>query len=168
MSTIFQALKISVITVSDTRTEANDTSGHYLKEALLSAGHELHSKHLVRDDLYRIRALVAALIADDSCQAIILTGGTGLTHRDGTPEAVSVLFDKEIPGFGELFRNFSLEDVGTSTMLSRCLAGLSNRTIIFCLPGSTGACRLAWQKILEQLLDSRTKPCNFTGLVERL
>lgn len=161
-------LNIAVITVSDTRSEDNDTSGNYLSQALQSTGHRLHSKAIVKDDRYQIRAVVSSLIADPECHAIVLSGGTGLTNRDGTPEAVEALLDKPIPGFGELFRQLSFDDIGASTMLSRCLAGLANRSIIFCLPGSTGACRLAWEKILEPLLDSRTKPCNFTGLIERL
>jgi len=157
----FRPLNIAVLTISDTRTLQTDTSGNYLVEVLQEAGHKLHQRELVIDDVYLMRAVVAAWIADNNVEVIITTGGTGFTGRDSTPEALSPLFDKHIDGFGELFRQLSYEDIGTSTVQSRCLAGLSNRTAIFCLPGSTGACKLGWEQILESQLDSRTGPCNF-------
>ncbi|MGO2133115.1 MAG: molybdenum cofactor biosynthesis protein B, partial [Halomonas sp.] len=140
-------------------------SGGYLATQLQEAGHQLADRQLIRDDIYKIRAQVAAWIADDKIQAILTTGGTGFTGRDSTPEAISVLFDKRIEGFGELFRQLSYDEIGSSTVQSRCLGGLANTTVIFCLPGSTGACRTAWEKILLEQLDSRHKPCNFASLV---
>ena len=157
----FIPLNIAVLTVSDTRTRQTDTSGNYLVEALQAAGHSLHQRELVKDDVYLMRAMVSAWIADAAVEVIITTGGTGFTGRDSTPEALAPLFDKHIEGFGELFRQLSFDDIGTSTVQSRCLAGLANRTAIFCLPGSTGACQLGWEKILCEQLDSRTGPCNF-------
>ncbi|SDK80453.1 molybdenum cofactor biosynthesis protein B [Franzmannia pantelleriensis] len=158
-------LNVAVLTVSDTRTETTDRSGQLLVERLTEAGHHLADKRIVVDDVYRIRAQVAAWIADPSVQVILTTGGTGFTGRDSTPEAVRVLFDKPIEGFGELFRQLSFDDVGSSTIQSRCLGGLANATVVFCLPGSTGACRTAWDGILLEQLDSRHKPCNFANLV---
>lgn len=160
-----QALNIAVLTVSDTRGEESDTSGQLLVERLEGAGHRLAEKRIVVDDKYRIRAVVAAWIADPEVQVVITTGGTGFTGRDSTPEAVAVLFDKEIQGFGERFRALSGEEIGSSTIQSRCLGGLANRTVIFCLPGSTGACRTGWDRLLAEQLDSRHKPCNFANLV---
>ncbi len=157
----FEPLSIAVLTVSDTRTRDNDTSGDYLADNLQTAGHRLADRDLVQDDIYRMRAVVSRWIADPSIQAILVTGGTGLTGRDSTPEALQVLFDKTVDGFGELFRHLSLSDIGTATVQSRALAGLANRTLVFCLPGSTGACRLAWDGILKEQLDCRTRPCNF-------
>lgn len=160
-----QSLAVAVLTVSDTRNEQTDTSGQYLVSALESAGHQLADKQIVIDDIYRIRAILSQWIADSSIQAVLVTGGTGFTGRDSTPEAVSVLFDKTIEGFGELFRQLSYEEIGTSTVQSRALAGLANETVIFCMPGSTGACKTAWNGIVEQQLDSRHKPCNFVGVL---
>ncbi|MGE4532105.1 molybdenum cofactor biosynthesis protein B [Halomonas sp.] len=158
-------LSIAVLTISDTRTEATDRSGEALVQRLTAAGHRLAEKRIVPDDVYRIRAVVAAWIADPEIQVVLTTGGTGFTGRDSTPEAVSVLLDKRIEGFGELFRQLSWQEIGSSTVQSRCLGGLANATVLFCLPGSTGACRTAWDGILAEQLDSRHKPCNFANLV---
>lgn len=158
-------LTIAVLTISDTRTEETDRSGQALVKRLSAAGHQLHEKRIVIDDVYRIRAVVAEWIADAAVQVIVTTGGTGFTGRDSTPEAVSVLLDKEIEGFGELFRQLSWQEIGSSTIQSRCLGGLANATVIFCLPGSTGACLTGWDSILAEQLDSRHKPCNFANLV---
>lgn len=160
-SDIFHPLNICVLTVSDTRDEHSDTSGDALVQGLESSGHRLHGRHLVKDDIYQIRAFISRWIADTDAQVILITGGTGFTGRDSTPEAVAPLLDKEIIGFGELFRHLSLGEVGTSTIQSRALGGLANRTLVFCLPGSTNACNTAWHKILVEQLDSRTRPCNF-------
>ncbi len=164
----FQALGIAVLTVSDSRTTADDASGDWLQEALLAAGHRLHARALTRDDRYRIRALVSAFIADSECDGVIVTGGTGFTGRDSTPEAIAPLLDKEMPGFGELFRSISHRDIGTSALQSRAFAGLANGTFVFCLPGSTSACRTAWDEIIAAQLDARTKPCNLATLRPRL
>ncbi|MDR5865828.1 molybdenum cofactor biosynthesis protein B [Halomonas koreensis] len=165
MSEAMIPLTAAVLTVSDTRTEETDRSGQALAERLEAAGHRLAERRIVPDDVYRIRAVVAAWIADPAVQVILTTGGTGFTGRDSTPEAVSVLLDKRIEGFGELFRQLSWHEVGSSTVQSRCLGGLANATVVFCLPGSTGACRTAWDGILAEQLDSRHKPCNFANLV---
>lgn len=157
----FVALQIAVLTVSDTRTPETDTSGAYLAEALTNAGHQLADRRIVIDDIYQIRAVLSAWIADSRVQAVLVTGGTGFTGRDTTPEAVSVLFDRSIDGFGELFRHFSLAEIGTSTLQSRAFAGIANNTAIFCVPGSTNACRTAWTHILNEQLDNRHRPCNF-------
>ncbi|WP_432453018.1 MULTISPECIES: molybdenum cofactor biosynthesis protein B [unclassified Agarivorans] len=154
-------LNIAVLTVSDTRNEATDSSGQYLAEALQQAGHRLADKHIVIDDVYQIRAIVSQWIASSEIDCVISTGGTGFTARDNTPEAMSVLFDKDIEGFGELFRSISYQEIGTSTVQSRALAGFANKTVIFCVPGSTNACKTAWQKILLEQLNSTHKPCNF-------
>ncbi|WKZ13886.1 MAG: molybdenum cofactor biosynthesis protein B [Gammaproteobacteria bacterium] len=164
----FVPLGIAVLTVSDTRTEETDTSGQLLAERIRASGHRLAARALERDDRYRIRAIVSAWIADPEVQAVIISGGTGLTGRDGTPEAVLPLLDKEVSGFGELFRAYSLEEIGTSTLQSRCLGGVANGTFVFCLPGSTGACATGWDRILAQQLDYRTRPCNFVELIPRL
>jgi molybdenum cofactor biosynthesis protein B, proteobacterial len=161
----FVALSIAVVTVSDTRTEENDTSGQFLRDALLEAGHRLHSKHICRDDVYKLRALVAGLIADPTVHVILVTGGTGFTKRDNTVVALEPLFDSSIDGFGELFRHLSFAEIGTSTIQSRAFAGLSNSTAVFCMPGSTGACKTAWNGIIASQLDARHRPCNF---VDRL
>lgn len=158
-------LSIAVLTISDTRDEATDRSGQALVERLSAAGHALHEKRIVPDDVYRIRAAVSGWIADPEVHVILTTGGTGFTGRDSTPEAVAVLLDKQIEGFGELFRHLSWQEIGSSTVQSRCLGGLANATVVFCLPGSTGACRTAWNGILAEQLDSRHKPCNFANLV---
>ena len=165
--TDFIPLTIAILTVSDSRTLETDTSGQTLIEYLTGAGHVLGERALVRDDRYILRATVSRWIADPKIQVVISTGGTGLTGRDSTPEAVKPLFDKEIEGFGELFRAVSYDEIGTSTLQSRALAGLANGTVIFCLPGSTGACRTAWTKILEPQLDRRHRPCNFVELLPR-
>lgn len=160
-----QALSIAVLTVSDSRTEETDTSGGYLRDSLTAGGHQLTEKKIVKDDMYVIRAVVANWIADSSIDAVLVTGGTGFTGRDSTPEAVTVLFDKVVDGFGELFRALSVNDIGTSTIQSRAMAGLANETIIFCMPGSTNACKTAWEGIIKQQLDSTYKPCNFVGVL---
>lgn len=158
---VFVPLNIAVLTVSDTRTTETDTSGQLLVERLSSAGHRLAARVLLKDDLYRIRAQVAAWIAEDEVQVVLITGGTGFTGRDSTPEAVSCLLDKQVEGFGELFRQISVTDIGSSTIQSRALAGLANGTLVCCLPGSTNACRTAWDGILAEQLDARHRPCNF-------
>ena len=168
MSQDFLPLNIAVLTASDTRTLEEDTSGQLLSERLTEAGHQLAAREIVPDDIYLIRALVSQWIADESIDIVISTGGTGLTGRDGTPEAVEVLFDKKIQGFGELFRQLSYEEIATSTIQSRVTAGVANGTYIFCLPGSSGACRTAWDRILAAQLDLRSKPCNFSELIPRL
>ena len=154
-------LNVAVVTVSDTRTEETDTSGNVLIKSLKSAGHSLHSKIIVKDDVYDLRATISAHIADPKVNAILTTGGTGFTARDNTQQALQPLFDLHIDGFGELFRQLSYEEIGNSTVQSRVFAGLANGTIIFCLPGSPGACRTGWEKIIADQLDSSHKPCNF-------
>jgi len=161
----FIPLNIAVVTVSDTRTEETDTSGKYLREALLAAGHQSAGKTICKDDVYQLRALVATLIAQLNIHAILVTGGTGFTKRDNTIQALGSLFDSSIDGFGELFRQLSFQEIGTSTIQSRAFAGLSNSTAVFCMPGSTGACKTAWTGIIQEQLDSRHRPCNF---VDRL
>ncbi len=163
---VFVPLDIAVVTVSDTRTEETDSSGRYLQEALTEAGHRLAEKHICKDDVYRLRALVANLIADHAIHAVILTGGTGFTRRDNTLAAISPLFDSTIDGFGELFRALSYQEIGSSTIQSRAFAGISNDTAIFCVPGSTGACRTAWEGIIAEQLNSQHKPCNFVGRIK--
>ncbi|MEM6605232.1 MAG: molybdenum cofactor biosynthesis protein B [Pseudomonadota bacterium] len=158
-------LTIAVLTVSDSRTEETDSSGDFLIEALKSAGHTLHAKEIVPDDRYQIRARLSAWIADPSVHVVLISGGTGFAGRDTTPDAVEPLFDCHIEGFGELFRSLSHQEIGSSTIQSRALAGLANRTAIFCMPGSPGACRTAWQGILEHQLDARHRPCNFVGVL---
>lgn len=157
------ALNIAVLTVSDTRQLDTDTSGQYLVDALLAAGHHLADRQIVKDDIYQLRAVVSDWIARSDVQVVLTTGGTGFSGRDSTPEALSVLFDKQIEGFGEMFRHYSLLEIGTSTIQSRALAGMANRTLVFCVPGSTGACKTAWINILEPQLNSATKPCNFVA-----
>ncbi|SDJ90063.1 molybdenum cofactor biosynthesis protein B [Microbulbifer yueqingensis] len=165
-STEFIPLNIAVLTVSDTRTEETDTSGAYLRDVLQGAGHQLADRRIIPDDVYQLRAVVSAWIADPQVQVVLVTGGTGFTERDSTPEALQPLFDKTVDGFGELFRHISLGDIGSSTVQSRALAGLANRTLVCCMPGSTGACRTAWEGILEQQLDARHRPCNFVPHVD--
>jgi molybdopterin adenylyltransferase len=160
----FKPLNIAVLTLSDTRTLATDTSGDALVELLTQAGHHLVARELCADNVYQMRAIVSGWIADAGIHVVITTGGTGFTHRDSTPEALIPLFDKNIEGFGELFRQRSVEEVGSSTVQSRCCAGLANKTLVFCLPGSTGACRTAWNRILQEQLDSRHRPCNFVAI----
>ena len=164
----FLPLNIAVLTVSDTRTEANDTSGKTLVDKLTAAGHHAADKAIVPDDIYAIRARISAWIADPDIQAVVTTGGTGVTGRDGTPEAVEVLLDKRIAGFGEIFRMLSYDEIQTSTVQSRALAGVANGTYLFCVPGSSGACRTAWDKLIEKQLDYRTRPCNLVELMPRL
>ena len=161
MSSVSQPLNIAVLTISDTRTLETDKSGDYLHNALSQEGHVLEDRALVKDDIYQQRAIVSQWIANKNIQVILITGGTGFTHRDSTPEAISVLFDKEVPGFGELFRHISYQELGTSTIQSRAIAGFANDTVIFCLPGSTGACKTAWEKIISSQLNADFKPCNF-------
>ncbi|WP_339720258.1 molybdenum cofactor biosynthesis protein B [uncultured Paraglaciecola sp.] len=156
-----QALNIAVLTVSDTRNEENDTSGQYLQIAAIEEGHKVLDKKIVIDDKFQIRAVVSNWIAANDIQVVLITGGTGFTARDTTPEALSPLFEKEIEGFGELFRHISYLEIGTSTVQSRALGGMANGTAIFCMPGSTGACKTAWTGILQQQLDSTHRPCNF-------
>jgi len=164
----FIPLDIAILTISDTRTEETDKSGALLAERAKQAGHRIAAKLIVPDDVYRIRAVVAGWIADDEIQVAISTGGTGVTGRDGTPEAVKPLLDKEIEGFGEVFRTLSYDEIKTSTLQSRALAGVANGTYVFCLPGSSGACRTAWDKIIVEQLDYRTRPCNLVELMPRL
>ncbi len=163
----FLPLSIAVLTVSDSRTEADDTSGEYLRKQAVAAGHHLRETVICPDDVYQLRALFSRWIADDQVRVVISTGGTGITGRDSTPEAVLPLFDKTVDGFGELFRQISYQEIGASTVQSRAFAGIANGTLIFCLPGSTGACRTAWEGILQGQLDSRTRPCNFAQLIAR-
>lgn len=157
----FIPLNIAVLTVSDSRTLAEDTSGQYLADSLTAAGHNLADRKLITDDIYQIRAVLSAWIADPNVHAVITTGGTGFYIRDSMPEAASVLFDKSIDGFGEMFRLISKDEIGMSTVQSRAIAGMANGTGIFCLPGSSGACRTGWEQILKEQFDSRTRPCNF-------
>lgn len=164
----FMPLNIAVLTISDSRTETTDKSGAALAERLRGAGHNLAEKRIVPDDIYRIRAEVSRWIADPEVQVVVSTGGTGVTGRDGTPEAVGVLLDKRIEGFGEMFRMLSYDEIKTSTLQSRALAGVANGTYIFCLPGSSGACRTAWDKLIQHQLDYRTRPCNLVELMPRL
>jgi len=167
-SSEFVPLSLCVLTVSDTRTADNDTSGDYLCGALTDAGHRLHARAISRDDRYALRAIVSNWIATPDVHGVLITGGTGFTGRDSTPEAIRPLLDKEMPGFGEMFRVLSFEEIGTSTLQSRAFAGLANDKFVFCLPGSTSACRTAWEKLLHAQLDARTKPCNLAGLRPRL
>ena len=164
----FVPLNIAVLTVSDSRTEATDTSGRTLVDRLETAGHQLADKAIEPDDIYRIRATVSRWIADPAIQAVITTGGTGITGRDGTPEAIQPLLDKTIDGFGEMFRSLSFQNIGTSTIQSRAVAGVANGTYIFTLPGSNGACRDGWDLLISRQLDYRTEPCNLVELLPRL
>jgi molybdenum cofactor biosynthesis protein B len=161
------ALQIAVLTVSDTRTLESDTSGQFLCDSLLEAGHKLADRHIEIDDMYRLRAKVSAWIADKNVEVVLLTGGTGFTTRDSTPEAIAPLLDQKIDGFGELFRQLSYQEIGTSTLQSRALGGIANDTLVFCMPGSTGACRTAWNGILSTQLDINHRPCNFAELLKK-
>ena len=161
-------VNVAIMTVSDSRTEETDTSGAALVDRLTEAGHKLAEKCIVPDDIYRLRELMSRWIANDEINAVITTGGTGMTGRDITPEAVRPLLDKEIEGIGELFRLVSYEEIGTSTVASRAFGGVANGTFVFCLPGSTGACRTGWDKIIGPQLDYRNKPCNMVELMPRL
>ncbi|KAF1714025.1 molybdenum cofactor biosynthesis protein B [Pseudoxanthomonas yeongjuensis] len=167
-SSDFIPLHLCVLTVSDTRTPADDKSGDYLVAALQQEGHQLAERAISRDDRYQLRALISKWIADAGIDGILVTGGTGFTGRDSTPEALLPLLDKEMPGFGELFRAISFDEIGTSSLQSRAFAGLANSTFLFCLPGSTSACRTGWEKIIRAQLDARTQPCNLATLRPRL
>ena len=160
------ALGVAVLTVSDTRSLDNDTSGEFLTSAALEAGHDVLDRGLVKDDIYAIRAIVSRWIAQADIDAILITGGTGFSGRDSTPEAVSPLFDKTIEGFGEVFRAISHTEIGSSTVQSRAIGGFANKTVIFCMPGSTGACRTAWNGIIRDQLDSSHRPCNFVAVLK--
>lgn len=160
-----QSLAVAVLTVSDTRTEKDDTSGQYLVDALKEAGHGVEARKIVVDDVYQIRAVLSVWIADSQVDAVLVTGGTGFSSRDSTPEAVQPLFDKDIDGFGELFRSLSYQEIGSSTVQSRAVAGFANETVVFCMPGSTGACKTAWNGIIREQLDSSHRPCNFVGVM---
>lgn len=164
----FKPLAIAVLTISDTRTLANDSSGQLLVDKLIASGHQCIERASVADSKYAIRAVVSRWILDENINVIVSTGGTGVTGRDGTPEAVKPLLDKELEGFGEMFRVLSYQTIKTSTLQSRTLAGVANSTYIFCLPGSSDACRLAWEQLIEAQLDYRTQPCNLVMLMPRL
>ena len=163
----FIPLRVAVITISDSRTPENDKSGDYLAESLAAEGHSIAHREIVPDDKYALRAAFSALIADENVDVIVSTGSTGLTGRDVAPEALEPLFDKSIEGFGELFRAASLPDIGAATIQSRAFAGLANATVIFCVPGSPGACRTAWEEVIRPQLDARTRPCNLANLMPR-
>ena len=160
-----EGLNVAVLTVSDTRTKDTDTSGQFLETSLLDSGHTLADRSIVIDDVYQIRARLSAWIADATVNAVLVTGGTGFSGRDSTPEAVSPLFDKTIEGFGEVFRALSFDEIGSSTIQSRAIAGLANRTAIFCMPGSTGACKTAWNGLIRDQLDAAHRPCNFVKVL---
>ena len=164
----FLPVGIAVLTISDSRDEQSDKSGRLLVERVTSAGHRLAEKAIVPDDIYRIRAIVSRWIADPEVEVVITTGGTGVTGRDGTPEAVTPLLDKRLEGFGEMFRSISYADIRTSTLQSRALAGVANGTYVFCVPGSSGACATAWDTLIAAQLDARTRPCNLVELMPRL
>lgn len=162
---VFQPLNIAVLTVSDTRIPETDTSGDTLQSLLEESGHRCVERKIVPDDIYQLRAVVSGWIAGSDVQIILVTGGTGFTARDNTPEALTPLFDKQVEGYGELFRHLSYEEIGTSTIQSRAIAGIANRKIIFCMPGSPKACRTAWTRIIAEQLDARHRPCNFVEMV---
>ncbi|MDH0052439.1 molybdenum cofactor biosynthesis protein B [Pantoea sp. PA1] len=164
----FQPLQLATLTVSDSRDASNDTSGDYLREAAAEAGHSVIDHAIVPDNLYRIRAIVSRWIASEDVQVVIVNGGTGFNLKNSTPEALLPLFDREIEGFGELFRMISYEDIGGSTLQSRAVAGLANQTLIFAVPGSTSACTSAWERIIAEQLDARTRPCNFVTHLKKL
>lgn len=166
-STELKPLNVALLTVSDTRGPEQDTSGQFLEDSVVEAGHNLVARRILPDDVYLVRALMSNWIADSQVHVVIITGGTGLLERDSTPEAVRPLLDKTVEGFGEEFRRLSAAEIGSSTVQSRAMAGMANHTVIFCLPGSTGACRTGWEGILLSQLDSRHTPCNFSGLVLR-
>lgn len=164
----FISLNLTILTISDSRTEADDSSGKTLVERAQKAGHNVLDKKIVADDIYQIRAVISDWIANPSLNAVITTGGTGVTGRDGTPEAIKPLLDKEIEGFGEMFRMLSYNEINTSALQSRAIAGVANGTYIFSLPGSSGACRTGWDSIIKEQLDFRTSPCNLAMLIPRL
>jgi len=163
----FVPLNVAVLTVSDSRDAASDSSGDYLREALTEAGHQVLDRAIVKDNRYRIRAVVSSWIASLDIQVVIVNGSTGFNSKNSTPEALLPLFDREIDGFGELFRMISYEDIGSSTLQSRAVAGMANETLIFAVPGSTGACQSAWERIIQDQLDARTRPCNFVSHVKK-
>ena len=163
----FIPLQVAVVTISDSRTPDNDKSGDYLADSLKTEGHDVAFRIIVKDDKYALRAEFSRLIADENIDIIVSTGSTGLTGRDIAPEAIEPLFDKSIEGFGELFRAASLPDIGAATIQSRAFAGLANATVIFCIPGSPGACRTAWEEVIRPQLDARTRPCNLANLMPR-
>lgn len=163
----FIPLNVAVLTVSDSRDAASDSSGDYLREAVTEAGHQVLDHALIKDDRYRIRAVVSSWIASRDVQVVLINGGTGFNSKNSTPEALLPLFDREIEGFGELFRMVSYEEIGTSTIQSRAVAGVANQTVIFAVPGSTSACQSAWERIIQEQLDARTRPCNFVSHVKK-
>lgn len=163
-----KSLNIAILTISDSRNESTDTSGQFLIDALEQDKHQLVERKIVKDNCYQIRAMISNWVLSESLDVIVTNGGTGLTGHDGTPEAIEPLFDKKIDGFGELFRFYSIEQIGPATVQSRATAGVINGKYVFCLPGSTNACRLAWEKILSSQLNSDTRPCNFANLIPRL
>lgn len=163
----FQTLQVAVLTVSDRRDASDDTSGDYLREAVTEAGHQVFDHAIVADNLYRIRAVVSSWIASDDIQVILINGGTGFNSKNSTPEALLPLFDREIEGFGEVFRMLSWEEIGSSTLQSRAVAGMANQTLIFAMPGSTSACRTAWERIICEQLDARTRPCQFVSHLKK-
>lgn len=162
-----RSVGIAILTVSDSRQLDDDKSGQLLEARVLGAGHQLLDRKIAPDDIYQIRAIVSQWIADTSVEVVITTGGTGLTGRDSTPEAMKVLYDKEIEGFGEVFRMLSYEKIGTSTIQSRAVAGLANGTVLFTLPGSTGACKDGWDDIIVHQLNGDYKPCNLVDIMPR-
>ena len=166
--TDFISLNVAVLTVSDRHTAESDSAGLYLREAASEAGHQVLDHAIVADNRYRIRAVVSRWIASLDVQVVLINGGTGFNEKNSTPEALLPLFDREVEGFGELFRMVSFEDIGTSTVQSRAVAGVANQTLIFAVPGSTGACQLAWERIIQEQLDARTRPCNFVSHVKKL
>jgi len=166
-STDFTPLNVAVLTVSDRHTAESDSSGSYLREAATEAGHQVLDHAIVPDNRYRIRAVVSSWIASSDVQVVLINGGTGFNEKNSTPEALLPLFDREVAGFGELFRMISWEDIGTSTVQSRAVAGVANQTLILAVPGSTSACQLAWERIIQPQLDARTRPCNFVSHVKK-
>jgi molybdenum cofactor biosynthesis protein B len=161
-------LNIAILTISNSRSEETDKSGNVLKKLIEETGHNIFEKNIVRDNIYSIRNIVSTWIDNEKINAIITTGGTGVTGDDGTPEAIEVLLDKKIDGFGEIFRSISYDKIKTSTIQSRAIAGVANSTYIFCLPGSPGACKDAWKEIIKHQLNSNNKPCNLVELMPRL
>lgn len=166
-SSEFIAISVAILTVSDSRSEADDSSGEYLRDAAIEAGHQVVARQVSKANIYQIRAIVSQWIADSQIGAVLINGGTGFTAGDHTPEALKPLFDREVEGFGELFRMVSYEDIGTATIQSRALAGMANQTVIFAVPGSTNACKLAWEHIISSQLDARNRPCNFISHVRK-
>lgn len=168
MTDEFVPLRIAVLAVSDTRTKADDKSGQLLTERIEGAGHIMHDRRICPDDIYELRAIVSRWIVHTAPDVVITTGGTGLTGRDVTPEALGVLFDRHIDGFGEMFRALSHASIGASTIQSRAIAGVAKATLIFCLPGSSGACADGWDQLIAPQIDARTQPCNLHEILPRL